>query len=176
MPPLLGMTLEEARTSWFFEWFHLQPTEMERPGEGRLVRFLPRGGAFRDVVALDADLDDSGQIRTLSLGLDRRFIDEPADAGWARDIAQAFLRAAVPGPADAVVELAEEIGSASAQDELPKSEPAEAFLGDRAECRLDAGRATVTLRNVDIGSEHWLVITAVLARGTGPAPAPDVDL
>lgn len=169
MPPLLGLTLDEARTSWFFEWFHLQPTEAERPGEGKLVRFLPRGAAFRHLVAVDVGLDRSGRIRALSLGLDRQFVDEPPDAAWAREIAQAFLRAAIPGPPEAVLALAEELGGPVPPGSLPdpgEAPPAawspalEVFLGERAEWQLDPGPARVWLRNVHVGAEQWLVITA----------------
>ena len=159
MPALLGLELGIIRTTWFFEWFHLQPMESEQPGSVRLVRFLPRGGAFRDVVALDAEVNPEGRVRVLSLGLDRRFVDEPVDGRWAREIAQAFLRAAIPGfPAD-VLALADEIGEAGAGQPEP-SDAALAFLGLRAEGELVTPAATLTLRNLVVEGEGWLILTA----------------
>jgi hypothetical protein len=136
--------------------------ESEQPGAGRLVRFLPRGGAFRDVVALDVEVNPEGRVRILSLGLDRRFVDEPVDGRWARDIAQAFLRAAVPGfPAD-VLALADEIGEGGAAAGPESSDAALAFLGLRAESELVTPSATVTLRNLAVEGEGWLILTAAV--------------
>ena len=133
----------------------------DRAGSVRLVRFLPRGGAFRDVVALDAEVDPAGRVRTLSLGLDRRFVEEPVDGRWARDIAQTFLRAAVPGfPAD-VLALADEIGQGGSERPEP-SDAALAFLGLRAESELVTPAATVTLRNLVVEGEGWLILTAAV--------------
>jgi hypothetical protein len=165
MPALLGLELHAIRTTWFFEWFHLQPTESEQPGAGRLVRFMPRGGAFRDVVALDAEVDPEGRVRMLALGLERRFVDDPVDGRWARDIAQAFLRAAVPGLPDDVLALAEEIGQERGGDPEP-SAAALAFAGLRAASEVVTPAATVTLRNVEVDGEGWLIVTAATA-GTG---------
>ena len=162
MPALLGLELDIIRTTWFFEWFHLQPIESEQPGAVRLVRFLPRGGAFRHEVALDAEVDPAGRVRVLSLGLDRRFVDEPVDGRWAREIAQAFLRAAIPGFPGDVLALADEIGEAGAGQPEP-SDAALAFLGLRAEGELVTPAATVTLRNLAMQGEGWLILTAAAA-------------
>jgi len=162
MPPLLGLDFDAIRTTWFFEWFHLQPMESEQPGAGRLVRFLPRGGAFRDVVALDVQVSPEGRVKVLALGLDRRFVDDPVDGRWAREIAEGFLRAAVPGPPDEVWALAEEIGQGGDAPREP-GDAVLAFMGRLAEADLVTESARITLRNLQVEGEGWLIITATAA-------------
>ena len=83
------------------------------------------------------------------------------DGRWAREIAQAFLRAAVPGFPAEVLALADEIGEAGAGRPEP-SDAALAFLGLRAESELVTPAATVTLRNLAVEGEGWLILTAAV--------------
>jgi hypothetical protein len=159
MPALLELDLAAARATWFFEWFHLLPATEERPASGRLVRFRPEGGAFRDRVALDLALDEAQHLTAITLGLDRRFIEDPDDGGYARDIAQSFLRAVAPQPAEAVRQLADEVS----EPEQPDAEPSECgrvFLGAAAEAALKGPGWRIALRNLMIGPDYWLLISA----------------
>jgi hypothetical protein len=158
MPALLELDLTEARAAWFFQWFHLLPQTDERAGAGGLIRFLPEGGAFRDKVALDVAVDEQERITALSLGLNRIFIESPEDAAYARDIAQSFLRAAVPAPADEARNLAEEISNASPLGEQA-SEGYQAYLGEQPEAWLTSPEWSIALRNIMIGHATWLVIS-----------------
>jgi len=166
MPALLELDLTGARAAWFFQWFHFLPLAEERPGAGALIRFLPEGGAFREKVALDIAIDEREQITALSLGLNRIFVESPEDAAYARDIAQSFLRAAVPPPADDARDLAEEISDASLLGKQ-SSEGYQAYLGERPEAWLTTPEWSVALRNLTIGPAAWLVIS--VARTTNAA-------
>lgn len=158
--PLLGLALEVARKSWFFEWFHLEPLTEERPGHGQLVRFAPAGGAFHDLVALDLSLDADGRIAAASLGLDRRFIENPDDTGYAADITQSFLRAATPPPGDVARAFAEELAAwSTARAAVSPSEALETYLGEQAEVALPAVGCRLLLRNLRIHEERWLVVS-----------------
>ena len=161
--PLLGQDLNQARDTWFFQWFHLQRQTARREGDVGLIRFSPQGGAFRNQVALDLAVDGVGVITSMTLGLGRKFVDDPDDGPYARDIAQAFLRAALP-PADAVTAraLADEIATL---DTPPESEQAPSdgyavYLGQAPEHTLESDYgAQVTLANLGLEGEDWLLIS-----------------
>ena len=161
--PLLGQDLNQARDTWFFQWFHLQRQTARRDGDGGLIRFSPQGGAFRDKVALDLAVDGHGVITSLSLGLERKFVDDPDDGPYARDIAQAFLRAALPtNDAAAARSLADEIATldAPAEVEAQPSEGYAVYLGQAPECILESAGAQVTVANIGADGEDWLLIGA----------------
>jgi hypothetical protein len=161
--PLLGQDLSQARDSWFFQWFHLQRQTARRDGDGGLIRFVPQGGAFRNKVALDLAVEGGGVITSMTLGLERKFVDDADDGPFARDIAQAFLRAVLP-PADAVAAraLADEIATPDPPPE-PGSDPSEAYavyLGQSPECILESDYgALVTVANLGIDGVDWLLIS-----------------
>ena len=158
--PLLGQDLNRARDTWFFQWFHLVRQTARREGDGGMIRFAPQGSAFRSQVALDLAVGTGGAIDAMTLGLERRFIDDPDDGPYARDIAQAFLRAALP-PADAVVArpLADEI---AAPDDIEEeaSDAYAVYLGQAAEHTLESDYgAQVRLANFGIDGVDWLLIS-----------------
>ena len=161
--PLLGQELLQARDTWFFQWFHLQRQTARREGGGGLIRFAPQGGAFRNKVALDLAVDAGGAISSMTLGLERAFVDDADDGPYARDIAQAFLRAALP-PADAAQAraLADEIATVDTPPEYAHG-PSGAYavyLGQSAEHTLESDYgALVTLANLGIEETDWLLIS-----------------
>jgi len=161
--PLLGQHLNQARDTWFFQWFHLQRQTARRNGDVGLIRFAPQGGAFRNQVALDLAVDARGAISSMTLGLERKFVDDPDDGPYARDIAQAFLRAALP-PADAVAAraLADEIATlvTPPDAEAGPSEAYAVYLGHAAEHTLESDDgAQVALANLGINRVDWLLIS-----------------
>jgi len=167
--PLLGQELNQARDTWFFQWFHLVRQATRREGEGGLIRFAPQGGTFRNQVALDLAIDAAGTIGSMTLGLGRKFVDDADDGPYARDIAQAFLRAALP-PSDAAAAraLADEIASpdGAAESDRGPSDAYSVFLGQAPECILESERAVVTVANLGIEGHDWLLISV----GRKPAP------
>jgi hypothetical protein len=160
--PLLGQELLQARDTWFFQWFHLQRQTARREGGGGLIRFAPQGGAFRNKVALDLAVDAGGAISSMTLGLERAFVDDADDGPYARDIAQAFLRAALP-PADAgqARALADEIATLETPaDERHQSEAYGVYLGQKAEHTLESDYgALVTIANLGMDGVDWLLIS-----------------
>lgn len=160
--PLLGQDLNLARDTWFFQWFHLIRQTARRDGNGGLIRFVPQGGAFRNQVALDLAVDAAGAIASVTLGLGRKFVDDADDGPYARDIAQAFLRAALPPPdALAARALADEIAAADPSPVFDRG-PSEAYgvyLGQGPECVLESAAARVTVANLGIEGEDWLLIS-----------------
>jgi hypothetical protein len=161
--PLLGQELHQARDTWVFQWFHLQRQTARRDGDRGLIRFAPQGGAFRNKVALDLAVDAIGKISSMTLGLERAFIDDSEDGPYARDIAQAFLRAALP-PADAAEarSLADEVATLDTAAEAPAGPSAACavYLGSAAEHTLESEHgALVTLANVGIDGTDWLLIS-----------------
>lgn len=107
---LIGQTLDAAQRSEFFQWFHLMPDGPERSEAGQARRdFRPSGKSFHDLVQLSLWLGREG-IQQARLSLDRRFIDDPRQSMFARDIAKSFLRGSI-ARADApdLATLADEI-------------------------------------------------------------------
>jgi hypothetical protein len=115
----LGASLEEARTSDFFQWFHLAEVR-----EGAAIdhgaqqiagetwhRFRPSGASFHEVVELAVGVDGDERICTACLGIDRAFISDARIRPFARDIAKSFLSWILP--ADANNALAAEIDAIS---------------------------------------------------------------
>ena len=161
--PLLGQELLQARDTWFFQWFHLQRQTARREGGGGLIRFAPQGGAFRNKVALDLAVDAGGAISSMTLGLERVFVDDADDGPYARDIAQAFLRAALPPPDAAQARaLADEIATVDTPPEYAHG-PSGAYavyLGQSAEHTLESDYgALVSLANLGIEETDWLLIS-----------------
>jgi hypothetical protein len=161
--PLLGLELHQARDTWFFQWFHLQRQTARREGDGGLIRFAPQGGAFRNKVALDLAVDAGGGISSMTLGLERAFVDDADDGPYARDIAQAFLRATLP-PADAAQAraLADEIATVDSPPEYAHgpSQAYSVYLGQTAEHTLESDYgALVTVANLGLEGTDWLLIS-----------------
>ena len=91
----IGMTLDEARRTHFFQWFNLAPAGAS---EGPAV-FKPSGANFRDLVTVSARTDADERIRMIDLVIARSFIEDPRQGMFAADIAKSFLEAAL-GPED----------------------------------------------------------------------------
>jgi tetratricopeptide (TPR) repeat protein len=108
----LGASLDILRTrNEFFSWFHFEPVGKGEPLTGGVItEFRPSGPAFRPFVALRVTTDQDKRIRTLSLEIARRFIDDPKNGIFAADLAKSFLRnVAAPYDRPVLDELASEI-------------------------------------------------------------------
>jgi hypothetical protein len=81
-----GESLEQAKKTHFFTWFHLEQTAAE--GDSRV--FQPEAPKFRELVKLRVTTNAAGEIRGMTLAVQRSFIDGP-DSVFARDIAKSFL-------------------------------------------------------------------------------------
>ena len=89
---VFGGSLDAARASEFFAWFHLQP--VDEPAGAHVVRFRPEG-PLGDRTALDVETTEA-TITRVTLRLDRAFVDDARDGAFAADAATSFVRAACP--------------------------------------------------------------------------------
>src|SRR5579885_720421 len=70
-----GSTLEQARKTEFFSWFHLEETGREpRGGTQEVIRFQPSGPKFHDLAIVSFETNDA-TIDAVTLRLERSFID-----------------------------------------------------------------------------------------------------
>ena len=92
----LGETLEQARKTEFFRWFHLEETGRTAAEAGTVVHFKPSAEKFRKLVTLNLTVDSRERLVGAELVLSRSFIDSGRDGIFARDIAKSFLRVVTP--------------------------------------------------------------------------------
>lgn len=92
---LIGMRLDEAALTGFFQWFHLEPAD--RP-DAHTTSFKPSGPSFRELVTVNARTDDTNRITAIALTLARSFIEDPQQGMFAADIAKSFLGTALAAP------------------------------------------------------------------------------
>ena len=95
-----GGTLEQARKTEFFTWFHLQQAEAQSEDGGQVVSFKPSGPNFQKLVTVKMVTTAGGRLKAMELVLLRSFVDSPADGIFARDIAKSFLLAGLAAPRD----------------------------------------------------------------------------
>jgi hypothetical protein len=160
----VGGSLEEAKQTDFFRFFALveDGARAAAPGGLTVASFRPRGGQFRQLVEVSLTLDGAGVVRAAELALARSFIDDPAKAVFARDVAKSFLRFAVPREDEAAVgDLANEIefpkelegydiARAAPDPKLPAHPTAGylVYLGKRPLYRRALSKGTLRLENL----------------------------
>lgn len=88
----LGETVEQARKTEFFRWFHLEETGRTRGKAGTVVHFKPSAEKFRSLVTVNLSVDSRRRLTGAELVLSRAFIDSGKEGMFARDIAKSFLR------------------------------------------------------------------------------------
>ena len=161
-------TVEEAKRTHFFTWFHLEQTS----AEGSKICFQPSGATFHDLVKVTVDAVANGEIRGMTLAVKRSFIDG-RDSVFARDIAKSFLDAAAygDGPENGdVTELINQIWNSPSgrrtaimRSDAPRpnlpaqpTAPYRVFLGQEQSWSAKC----LTLENRTDGGEAWLMIRA----------------
>ena len=162
-----GATLEEAKGTHFFTWFHLEQTAMGGC-------FQPSGERFHDLVKLTVNTLPNGEIRAMTLALKRSFIDG-RDSTFARDIAKSFLDAAAHGEGlenSDVTDLINQIWNSPSggrtviiRSDAPRpnlpAQPTPAyrvFLGQGPSWWEKVADQRLTLENRTDAGEGWLVI------------------
>src|SRR5579862_7729639 len=90
----LGKSIDTARQTGFFRWFHLEPTEQRDNPRGVVTRFRPSGVRFRDRCYLDVLTTESQAIMRLELVIQRTFLDG-RDALFGQDLVKSFLHASL---------------------------------------------------------------------------------
>ncbi len=96
----LGETLEQAKQTDFFHFFHLEQSQVSKSDGSTVTAFKPSGEKFRPLVTVKVTTDAAGRIQALEMALARSFIDDPREGVFARDIAKSFLLAGLPAPRD----------------------------------------------------------------------------
>ena len=96
----LGGTLEQAKQTDFFRFFHLEQSQVSKSDGSTVTAFKPSGEKFHPLVTVKVTTDGAGRILALEMALARSFIDSPRDGIYARDIAKSFLQAGLPAPWD----------------------------------------------------------------------------
>lgn len=171
----LGQTIEDARKTGFFTWFHLEETARERRDDGEVVRFQPSGPKFHDLAMVSLETGE-GTIRAATLRLSRSFIDGPEQA-FARDIASSFLSATLfdddmPLARDLTLQIARDyrgsrplIYRAGTDRSVPQPFTAvyRVFLGQSVEASQSLAHMDLHLMNTRSGGDH-LSIRVELAR------------
>ena len=167
-----GATLDEAKRTQFFTWFHLEQTA----ADGSKICFQPSGAKFHDLVKVTVDAP-GGAIRGMTVAVKRSFIDG-ADSKFARDIAKSFLNLAAygDGPENSdLTELINQIWNSPSggrtgiiRSDAPQPKlPAQAtlayrvFLGqERSWSDKVAYLQMLTLENRTDAGEGWLIMRA----------------
>jgi len=164
-----GQTVEDARKTEMFTWFHLVETGREEHGYGVIVRFQPSGPKFHDVAIVSLEVE-SGCIKAATLHLSRAFIDGP-DEAFARDIAASFLRNALTAEdrihADNLIQqIANDYrgqrplivhGSADRKVPQPLTPAYEVFLGHCVDAPWPLEHMDLHLINTHSGGDHLLI-------------------
>jgi hypothetical protein len=99
----MGNTLETARKTGFFRWFHMAESDRRPEEPGELVRFRPAGDKFHDLCFLDILMAPGGEFVRMELVVKRSFIDGP-DSLFAQDLVNSFLHAALPDACQSLLE------------------------------------------------------------------------
>lgn len=160
---MIGQPLTLVRESEFFKWFHLEEMDSWKLIERAATRFEPTNPDFHNLVSVDAITkiaDRRNLVTEIELWLNRRFIDDPTDGIFARDIAKSFL-GAVPRPQEIFpvhflinrIEFDLPPGRPVLTARKPPNRPRrpvpgyDTFLGGDERFRLALGASALTLEN-----------------------------
>jgi hypothetical protein len=126
----MGTTLETARKTGFFQWFHMAETDRRQEESGEVVRFRPSGDKFHDLCFLDVLLAPAGEFVRMELVVKRSFIDG-ADSLFAQDLVNSFLHAALPDACRNILEdFITEINTPAGDGQRPGFEVFKGRLND----------------------------------------------
>jgi hypothetical protein len=138
----------------------------------QIISFKPTGSAFRDLVTVKAVVGSDERISSLGILLARKFIDDPRNGIFARDIAKSFLRSTAPEPDKthhAIQDLANQIEFCGRSGQPVISGPRKipdfpdepvpsyrVFLGDSIRGDIKLSACIVKLLNGDFDGEPGL--------------------
>lgn len=164
----MGRTLETARASGFFQWFHMQEAGRRPQDPGEELRFRPSGQKFRDLCYLDALASESGELVGMELTVQRSFLDGPDDL-FAQDLVKSFLAGALPDACQEVLQdFMQEIKSPRGNG---RTEGFLVFRGGKSSWKAKTGWSQLQLANVLVGETPHLLIR-VTANPTAPNAKP----
>ncbi len=161
----LGMNLDEAIKSGFWQWFHFEQTREENG----VHRFEPSGPKFPSLCYLDVKVAANNGLRAITLGVQRKFISG-SDEPFARDLVRSFLCAVFPKQkSEAISQMVDELGSEFGGSQpvivaegtprpVPVGRPSAlylVFLGQGKRCMIEAGALRIEAENVSEQSTRW---------------------
>jgi len=164
----LGMNLDEAIKSGFWQWFHLEQTREENG----VHRFEPSGPKFHSLCYLDVRVAAKNALQAITLGVQRKFISG-SDEPFARDLVRSFVCAVfAQQKSEAVSQLVDELGSEfggsrpvivgkGARRPAPLGRPSAlylVFLGQGNRCMIEAGALVLEAENVSDQSTRWFCL------------------
>lgn len=171
-----GPTVNDAKKTGFFTWFHLEETASRQGASGRtILDFQPSGEKFHDLAKLRIECEAPSQaIVSLELILSRAFIESRGNGPFAADIAKSLLLASISeSDREIVGPFAREIearaysagqvivGPGYDRPDLPEN-PSAAFLvyiGKRPAAEFSLSEGTLRLTNQTIDGVPSLVIS-----------------
>ncbi len=170
-----GRTLEAAKQTDFFLWFHLEQVSSTVAAAGNeSIEFRASGPKFREFARVIARCNGTGEIVELELSLNRGFVESPRDGIFAADYAKSFLLFATPQEDRTRVQsLADEIEEGSfagrhvimhadlPRPNLPATKSAGylTYLGKQKEFVQALGGAKLRLSNQPVDGFTSLVMT-----------------
>jgi hypothetical protein len=168
-----GGRLDQAKEANFFQWFHLEQTDLRRAGAQTVVAFKPSGEKFRPLVTLNVTTDGQEGLQALELVMSRVFVDDPRDGVFARDIVKSLLLAVFAGAGDqGLTDLTNElqyplfygpgviVRPPSADLKLPEAPTPcyQVYLGRQTACTLDLADQRLRLENRRVGETQSLIV------------------
>lgn len=169
-----GVSLDQARKTDFFTWFHLTQVAQEEVADAKVTSFKPSGEKFRELVTFKVTTAQDGSLTAMELSLRRAFVDNPRDGIFARDITKSLLRTAFADSADeeikALADQIEYLGTSTSviiqhSSRKPPKLPASptpgylVYLGKQQSYEHVAGSKTLILNNAAAEGVEALVIT-----------------
>jgi hypothetical protein len=151
----LGRTLDTAKQTGFFQWFHLAQTEQTSCEPGRMTRFRPSGEKFHDLCYLEVLEAGDGAMVQIELVVQRAFI-EGRNGVFAQDLVKSFLSAALPEACRHVLEdFMHEIQALGRHGLTAGSL---VFRGQREEWSVKTGWSRLSLTNCSSAGERVFIV------------------
>jgi hypothetical protein len=160
----MGPTLETARQSEFFQWFHMEETERHPDEPGEAVRFRPSGEKFHDLCYLDILIAAHGELVRMELIVQRAFLDG-TDHLFAQDLVKSFLGAVLPDACKSVLEgFMKEMNAPGGDGATPGFQ---VFRGRHPAWRTQTGWTRLLLANLPL-TEAPILVVQVCTNPTAP--------
>ena len=151
----MGETIETARQTDFFQWFHFEETERHVEGPGEAARFRPSGEKFHDLCYLDVMATGTGKMILLELVVERAFLDG-GNRLFAQDLVKSFLFSTLPDACrDGLSDFLQEMNVPGGHG---KTLGYQVFSGRQNEWRAETGWSRLVLANVSPAGIPSLVV------------------
>jgi hypothetical protein len=176
---VLGSRVGDAKRAEFFTWFHLEETERVAQGALTNLKFRPTSEQFHDLVAVEMLVDKNEQLQSVTLSIQRAFIDHRQQFTFAADITKSFLVAALDrkdiemiGEAAMQIRryhptISEMVTVSSRAPSRPPLAPGEGeteflvYAGKRRTVERKLKTAHLTMANGPVNGEQFLRITII---------------